>query len=244
MVNGLYTASRGMMNILEKQDINAQNLANANTTGFKLARLVNKAEVIVGRNDEGKLHQSEKQTLNGLQTSFEQGPLVKTGNNLDLALAVPGFLMVETEKGTRYTRGGSLSMNASGELVTLSGRRVLDENGSPIVIDGGNVQVQDDGSIFVDGKKSVRLGVVDFQDPQKLLYGDQGLFHNPDPQGNPPVTPPAIAIKQGFLEGSNVDSVSTMITLIAEYRNYESDQRAVRAIDETLGKAVNEVGRV
>jgi flagellar basal-body rod protein FlgF len=86
--------------------------------------------------------------------------------------------------------------------------------------------------------------VVEFPDPQQLLYGTEGLFHNPDSEGNPQAVPSAVTVKQGFLEGSNVDTVSTMVSLIAEFRNYEADQRAVRAIDETLGKAVNEVGRV
>jgi flagellar basal-body rod protein FlgF len=244
MVNGLYTASKGMINILEKQDINSQNLANANTTGFKMARLINKAEVTVGRDDEGHLRQQENQSLSGLYTSFEQGPMVKTGNNLDIALTAPGFFTVESEEGPRYTRGGSLSMNASGDLVTLNGKRVLDDTGAPISLQGENVQIMDDGVIHVDGKRNCRLGVVDFSDRTKLMYGKEGLFRNADAEGNPPRAPDTIAVKQGFLEGSNVNPIHTMVTLIAEFRNYEADQRALRAIDETLGKAVMEVGRV
>lgn len=245
MVNGLYTATRGMTNILSKQDVNAQNLANANTTGFKLTRLVNRTEVTVGRNEKGQLHQDEHQTIDGRYTSFSQGPLVKTGNDLDFALTNPGFYMIESEDGVRYTRSGSFSLNSFGELVTLRGNRVLDENGSPIQLRGeGSVQLMEDGGIFKDGKASARIGVVEFKQDNKLLSGADGLYSNPDPDGNPMKPAEQVAVRQGFVEGSNVDPLQVMVNMIAEYRNYEADQRAVQAIDTTLGKAVNEVGRV
>ncbi len=244
MVNGLYTASRAMSNILAKQDINAQNLANTNTNGFKLARLVNTSQVTVGRNDEGKLSQREYQQLSEVATSFTQGPMVRTGNNFDLALSNSGFFKIESDDGIRYTRNGTFSMNGYGDLVTLSGKQVLDQDGGPINLKGEQVQFMEDGGIFVDGKKTATLGVVDFPNVKKLQYGADGLFNNPDPDGNPVKPADAISVRQGFLEGSNVDPVSTMVTMMAEYRNYEADQRALKAVDETLAKAVNDVGRV
>ena len=99
MVNGLYTATRGMTNILAKQDAHAQNLANATSTGFKLSRVVNEAQVQVGRNDLNQLHQDEDQRISGRYTSFAQGPLIKTGNDLDFALTSSGFFMIESENG-------------------------------------------------------------------------------------------------------------------------------------------------
>jgi flagellar basal-body rod protein FlgF len=245
MVNGLYTATRGMSNILAKQDAHAQNLANATTTGFKLSRLVTRTEVAIGRNDKNQLHQDENQTLANRYTSFLQGPMVKTGNELDFALASPGFFAVESEDGTAYTRNGSFSMNSSGELVTLSGRRVLDENGSPILLRGeGSVQIMDDGGLFREGKSVARIGVAEFADNNQLVPAAEGLFKNPDPDRNPARAAASVGVKQGFLEGSNVDPIHAMVSMIAEFRNYEADQRAVQAIDSTLGKAVNEVGRV
>jgi flagellar basal-body rod protein FlgF len=245
MVNGLYTASRAMTNILAKQDVHAQNIANASTNGFKMARLVNTAEVAVGRNDAGELREREYQQVSEITTSFAQGPMVNTGNEFDLALTTPGFFMVEAEDGVRYTRNGGFSLNSYGELVTLSGKRVLDEGGQPLVMkDGGDVRFMDDGSVFVDGQRSGKLGIVDFADPNKLRYGQDGCFGNPDAQGNPPIAPAAVGVKSGFLEGSNADPINTMVNMIADYRNYEAAQKAMHAVDETLGKAVNEVGRV
>ena len=246
MVNGLYTASRGMSNIIAKQDVNSQNLANVNTTGFKLARLINRTEVSVGRDDEGQLRQREFQTLSELHTSFEPGPMVKTGNPFDMAIKGKGFFQIDSEDGPRYTRNGAFSMNGYGELVTLGGRRVLDEEGAPIVFENQNAQItlQDDGGLYSDGKKLGRIAVVDFPQRNQLKYTADGLFSNPDPDGNAPIPVTGAAIGQGFLEGSNVDPVSTMVNIIADMRNYEADQKAIHAIDETLGKAVNEVGRV
>lgn len=244
MVNGLYTASRGMSNILAKQDVNTENLSNTNTTGFKLSRLVNRTEVTIGRNDENHLVQSEKQETSDVYTSFTQGPLVNTGNRLDLSLSSSGFFTVEGDDGPTYTRGGSMAINSYGELVTLNGRRILDEGGAPIKLEGDSVQFMDDGSVFVDGNKAGKLGVVDFPDTHQLKNGPDGTYVNIDPDGNAPKAPEAIGVKQGFLEGSNVDPISTMVTMLAEFRNYEADQKALHAVDETLGKAVNDVGRV
>lgn len=245
MVNGLYTATRGMMNILAKQDAHASNLANATTTGFKLTRLVNQTQVAIGRNDKNQLHQDENQTIANRYTSFVQGPMVKTGNDLDFALTSPGFFAVEGEDGTSYTRNGSFSMNSFGELVTLTGRRVLDESGGPILLRGeGGLQIMEDGGLFREGKPVARIGVSEFADNNQLIPVADGLFNNPDGDRNPVKPAGTIGIKQGFLEGSNVDPIHTMVSMMAEFRNYEADQRAVQAIDGTLGKAVNEVGRV
>jgi flagellar basal-body rod protein FlgF len=245
MVNGLYTASRGMTNILAKQDVHAQNLANSSTNGFKMARLVNKSEVNIGRNEDGELKQKEMQNLSEVFTSFTQGPMVRTSNTFDLALSASGFFSVEAADGsTRYTRNGGMSLNSYGELVTLSGKRVLDDGGAPITLKGDSIQFLGDGGIFVDGKKMATLGVVDFPDSKKLQYGQDGLFGNTDPQGNPPAPPKTVGVMQGFLEGSNADPVSIMVNMIADFRNYEADQKALKAVDDTLHQAVTEVGRV
>jgi flagellar basal-body rod protein FlgF len=244
MVNGLYTASRAMTHIVSKQDINAQNMANTNTNGFKMARLVNTAEVSIGRNDDGELKQKENQELSEVYTSFQQGPMVRTGNNFDLALANPGFFTVEDDNGTRYTRNGGFSLNASSELVTLAGKRVLDDGGQPIVVKGDDVRFMEDGGVYVDGSKQCTLGLADFADTKKLKYGADGLFTNIDPDNNPPMPPKTVGIRDGFLEGSNTDPVAAMVNMIADFRSYESDQKAMKAIDDTLGQAVNQVGKV
>ncbi len=244
MVNGLYTASRAMTHILAKQDIHAQNMANTNTNGFKMARLVNFAEVSIGRNEEGELKQKENQDMSEVYTSFQQGPMVRTGNKFDLALSGSGFFNVEADDGIRYTRNGSMSLNSYSELVTLSGKRILDDGGAPIVLKGDDVKIMEDGGIFVDGNKACTIGISDFADNKKLKYGQDGLFANSDPEGNPPEAPKAISVQDGFLEGSNSDPIATMVSMISDFRSYEADQKVVKAVDDTLRQAVNEVGKV
>lgn len=245
MVNGLYTASRGMTNILAKQDVHTQNLANANTSGFKLFRLVNQAEVAIGRNDRNQLHQDENQAVSDRIVSFTQGPMLKTGNDLDFALTERGFFTIEGEGGAAYTRNGSFSMNSYGELVTLTGRRVLDDTGAPIQLRGeGSVRIMEDGGLFREGRMVARLGIVDFDTPKDLVPGADGLYTNPFPERNPPRPVASGGIRQGFVEGSNVDPIQTMVNMVAEFRNYEANQKTMQAIDSTLGKAVNEVGKV
>jgi flagellar basal-body rod protein FlgF len=244
MVNGLYTASRGMTNILAKQDVLANNLANANTTGFKISQLATRSDVSIGRNDQRQLHQSEKQTLNEQYTQFSQGSLVSTEHSLDIALSGEGFLNVQTPEGTAYTRNGSLTINTDKQLVTLNGRKVLDDGGQPISIEGNTVAIQSDGSIFVDGHQVSRLGISEFADKKQLLARGDGAYRNMDPAANPPKKAVETEVRQGFLEASNVDTVGAMIAMIAISRNYEADQRVIHSIDQTLGQAVNDVGRV
>jgi len=244
MVNGLYTASRGMINILARQDLTANNLANANTTGFKISQLATRVEVIHTRNDEKKLHQAENQTLNEVYTRHAQGPLIETGHKLDLALSGPGFFSVETPDGQAFTRNGTFSLNTDKQLITIDGRRVLDDGGLPIAIEGDSVQIQTDGGVFVDGHKQAKLGLKEFADVRKLIANGDGLWSNTDKLNVARPAGDATEIRQGFLEASNVDTVGSMVAMIAYNRNYESDQKVLQAIDSTLGRAVNDVGKV
>jgi flagellar basal body rod protein FlgG len=232
-----------MTHILAKQDVAANNLANMNTTGFKVSQLATRTQVMIERDDEKRLHQRELQTLDAEYRRFSQGPMVSTGNSFDVALEGDGFLAVETATGTAYTRSGGLTQNAQRELTTLSGYRVLDERGMAVKLDQGDLTIASDGSLFQKGQPLAKLGLWRFGDNQKLEASGDGLYRNPEIQKNPPLAS-TLELRQGFLEGSNVEPVSAMVQMIAYTRNYEADQKAVQAIDQTLSKAVNEVGRV
>ena len=246
MVNGLYTASRGMMNILSKQDISANNLANSNTHGFKSSQIATHVEIQIGKNEEKQWQQNERQTLGEVYTDFTQGPMIETQSHLDAALNGPGFFTVETADGIQYTRNGSFTLNGNQQLVTLTGHRVLDENQKPIMIRGQEFQIREDGALFSEGNPQGRLGLIDFpiRGTKSLFASGDGLLKNRDPKGNPPIKALNTSAKQGFLEGSNVDTVSSMVAMIVQTRNYEADMKALQSIDQTLSKAVNEIGRV
>ncbi len=245
MVNGLYTAAASMINLQKKQDIASHNLSNMNTTGFKLSKLITKTEVTIKRNDEAKLHQDEEQSLNEVVRDFSGGALVQTDNDLDLALSDSGFFKIMTPDGVRYTRNGAFSLNSLGELVTLNGHPVLQDNDDTVHLENNEkLTVASDGGLFVQGAKIGQIGVVNFETNKPLLSEGKGYYNNTDPVNNPARVTHEASLKQGYLEGSNVDVIRTMVEMISQFRNYEASQKTMHAIDETVQKAVNEIGRV
>lgn len=245
MVNGLYTARNGMMLLQEMVDNTTHNLANANTTGFKKSLMASMAQVDIRRNDEFKLHQDEDHQMSENYVDWEQGSFVGTENSFDLALEGNGFFSIETDNGTRYTRNGSFTRNGMGELVTLQGNHVLDVNGGVIHLDEAtDFSVSESGAVYADGKNVAQLAVVDFTNKRTSLVREgYNLFATKD-ETEKPEAAQNFRVKQGFVETSNVNVVDAMVELIRFQRNYEMDQKAVQSCDETLQKAVTEIGRV
>ncbi len=249
MVTGLYTAARGMMNILAKQDVIANNLANSHTNAFKLSQLAVETKAGAARNDENELVPSEKQTATQVYTDFSQGPMIGTQSQFDFALQGKGFFTVQGPTGPLYTRNGAFALNSKQQLVTLTGNPVLDDRMRPIEVrDDGlpnhSFQVREDGAVFVDSTPVGRLNIVAFNQPNQLQAEGNSYYTNPDPKTNPPLAPQNTQVAQGFLEGSNVDPISAMVSMIVNTRSYEADEKAVQSINETLGQAVNDVGKV
>lgn len=233
-----------MMHLQKKQDVIANNLANGNTTGFKMAKLISQTEVTIGRNAEYLLHQDEKQSLDEVHISHEKGPIVQTDNPLDFAIHGDGFFSIETEQGPRYTRNGSFSVDSEGMLTTLNGNYVLMDNGDRIDVNNDKLAIMNDGGIFLEDFKVGNLGIVEFEQKEFLIPRGSNLFENVNEGQNTPQASAESRVKKGFLEGSNVNTVAQMVEMISKFRNYEASQKTLHAIDDTLGKAVNDVGRV
>jgi flagellar basal-body rod protein FlgG len=244
MVNGLYTARNSMMVLQNKLDNNAHNLANANTTAFKKSMMVSQSRVDVQRNDQYLLHQDEHQQMSENRVVFEQGNLIDTENSFDLAFTSSGFFQIMGENGeVQYTRAGHFTRNTNHELVTLGGRQVLDAGGYPIRVEGDEFSVGINGAVHIDGHFMGRLGIVDFESPADDL---EQVGHNAyrAKEGVEPQVKMDAEVKQGALEASNVNVVDGMVEMIRIARHNEMNQKVVTSIDETLQKAVNEVGRV
>ena len=243
MIRGIYTSASGMVPTMTRQTVAANNLANVNTTGFKrdraFIRFMPDLDTSLQR---GRGVLSQQAETGEVITDFGQGPLRQTGGELDVAIKGQGFFVVDTPQGTRYTRNGNFMMNANGQLVTAQGFVVQGEGG-PIEPGTGEVIIQQNGEILADGDTIDTLMIVDFQQPYRLAKLGNSLFVPLDPadRGTPVEEP---SVKQGFLEQANVNIIEEMVNMMQIYRNYESDQRAIRYQDETLSKAVNEVGRV
>lgn len=176
------------------------------------------------------------------ETLFEQGQLERTDNPLDIALDGKGFIEIESSFGTVYTRDGRFKTNQFNELVTSEGFKVMGLNG-PIVIDGENFQVNQFGEVVVDGETVDKLKLVNISNTYDLEKYGSGYFRMEEDFALEEETFTA-AVRQGYIEKSNANNLTEMITLLELYRNYESNQRMVVAYDSTLDKAVNQIGRV
>jgi flagellar basal-body rod protein FlgG len=226
-----------------RQDVIANNLANATTPGYKGDRAVGKEAFSL------KLHEATSgreigtlglgAQIDEVATDTSQGALRRTGNELDLAVAGAGYFAVRTQAGVRFTRDGAFTQNAAGEITTARGEQVLGVNGQPIKVpEGSEITVDERGTVLA-GERAVGTLQVSALDEASVRKAGDDLF-----TGRPQATGEKGRVEQGFLEQANVSSVREMVDLISTMRSFESSQRTVKAIDETLGKAVNEVGRV
>ena len=246
MLRGLYIAASGMLNEERRLDVIANNIANADTTGFKRAVPVAEAafSLVLRRVGDGPAAPVIGELgvggpLTAAVPAMVQGGLRATGRALDLALVGEGFFVVQTSAGVRYTRDGSFSLDREGYLVTADGHRVLGTAG-PIRVGSGQVAVTADGEVLVDGRAAGRLRLAAF--PAEIRLAREGDNRFRAPEGSVERQAQA-TVRSGYLELSNVQPVREMVDMIAVMRAYEASQRAVRAHDETLGQAVNEIAR-
>jgi flagellar basal-body rod protein FlgG len=152
-----------------------------------------------------------------------------------VAIDGQGFLTVQTPAGPRYTRNGQLVVDGTGRLATATGYPVLDANGQTIAVGGSDgLDIDANGVVSRNGRTLGTLGVVSLTTP--LKQGDT-LF-----AGTPGAKPAGTAVRQGFLEGSGVDPTKAMVDMITSLRTYESDQKAISSIDETLQKGIQAGG--
>lgn len=182
--------------------------------------------------------------LNKIETNFTQGSLEATGNNLDFAIQGDGFFKVTNLAGDIfYTRNGNFTLNNNGEIVTSEGHFLLSEAGGSILVDGLDFQVTDNGGILVNNQIVDQIDLVDIVNERMLRK--QGESYYRIAQGEEVETRPFTGeILQGYLEGSNVNVIKEMVEMITAYRNYESNQKVVKAYDELLQRAVNDIGKL
>ncbi len=246
MLNGIYTLTRGMIATERGKDILTNNLANSSTVGFKADQAVYQSfpEILMSRLDEkGEQVIGSKGTGSKLvdsYTDFRPGSLQQTDNPLDVALEGPGFFIVQAPWGLAYTRDGHFTQDTFGRIVNHEGYPVLGQGGF-IETDGRRVAIGEDGIVLIDGEEINVLQIVDFADPQQLEKVGDSLYRAAE--GIEEIDADAI-VRQGFVETSNVNIILGMTQLITASRLYEINQKAIQSQDDTLSKAVNEVGRV
>ncbi|TWJ18052.1 flagellar basal-body rod protein FlgF [Geobacter argillaceus] len=241
MNSGLYTALSGNLAAMRRLDVISNNLANANTAGFKKDRVAFES-LLALRAGEAPEKAGLVQADNIYFTDYSAGPVKQTGNTLDLAIDGDGFFAVNTPQGRAYTRQGNFQRNAAGRLVTNDGYEVVG-SGGPVTINGSRVEVSARGEVMVDGEQVATLEVVDFPKPYALQKAGSALFVPADPQAAPQPVRTA-SVRQGHLEDSNVSVVQEMVQMIEANRYFEACQRVVKSYDDAAGKAANDIGRV
>lgn len=264
MVKGLYTAYTGMVNEQRRLDVLSNNLANADTNGYKKEGTTSQTfadELAIKIKDTSDYSIAKKLGTMSMgvhigetYTDYSQGNFEVTDNSTDFALKGNGFFAISyTDKAgntsVKYTRDGAFTVNRQGYLVTKDGDYVLNANDAVTGNANGRIQVDttmpivvdEFGNIYQNDQLVGTIGVVDFEDYNYLAKYGENLYDLVD--GGTLIESEA-KVEQGTIEASNVNVVSEMVDMITISRAYQAGQKIINAVDETLEKAVNQVGKV
>ena len=260
MVRGLYTAWTGLRNEEKRMDVITNNMANANTTGFKKVEATSQSfdsQLAVKINDriEGPdLIRSVGDVTLGVKIGetyydMSQGSFRQTEDLYNFALSGKGFFTISTtdKSGTqhiRYTRDGDFTVTKEGFLVTKDGDFVLGEGGNRIQIPDANlvsINVNEMGEIYVGNDYISTFQLVDFESYDALSSYGENMY---EPVEGAVMIDADASVSQGYLEMSNVNMVTEMVDMIAVTRAYETNQKMIQTIDDVLNKAANDIGRI
>ncbi len=234
MDRGLYIAMSGAKQILHAQDSNSNNLANANTTGFRADLEQFRSMPMYGQGHPSRVFaMAERPGVN-----FSAGALHTTGRELDVAIDGDGWIAVQSKDGGEaYTRAGDLHITPQGQLVTGGGLQVIG-NGGPIAIPPQQkIEIDRDGTINVipQGSNATTLAVIDRiklvkPDRTQMEKGTDGLFR--DKSGQPAPADADVKLATGTLEGSNVSTVGEMVEMIELARQFEHQIKMMKAVED------------
>jgi flagellar basal-body rod protein FlgF len=243
MDNAMYVVLSRQMTLKRELDIVANNLANADTAGFKVETLQVKTDSQApARMADGP--KALKFVLDDEVTrDFGQGAMQQTGGSFDLAIDGRGFFKVQTPAGERYTRDGRFTLSPEGKLTTQDGDPVLGDGGE-IQLDPaqGPVNIGRDGTITQGTQRVGKVDVADFSDLSVLQKDGDNLFRNVS--NLQPTTATAAVVRQGMLESSNVNSILQVTRLIDISRSYESMAKTMDNVTSLSRSAVERLGRV
>lgn len=250
MGSGIYSALSGAVAQERALAVVANNVANANTTGYKADRVA--FDEALGREiapgDEERSAALKYTAINRVEADQSSGGVMQTGRALDVAMQGPGFFAVATPNGERYTRSGAFVADAEGVLRTPGGHAVMGDAGGAVrpgvelslPQGAGEVLIAEDGTINVDGAEVGKLKVVNFGQPGLLEKEGLTLFR--DPGGAQVADQQSVQLIQGSLETSNVNAVSGMTDLITVTRAFDALQKVIQTFREIDSKAARDLG--
>ena len=234
----------GMNSASADLNITSNNIANSNTTGFKVEDLMVRTEQAKPAKTLDGSAPVKFVMDTGVARNFSQGPMTKTGGDYDLAINGMGFFKVQAGGGERYTRDGRFTTNPEGVLVTQACAPVLDDGGGQITIDPrlGPVTIGKDGIVSQGAIRVGRIALVRPDDLSTFAKDGDNLYRNTTNTAPQPVTD--AQIHQGMLESSNVQPVIEITKLIEIQRAYESVAKMMDNTSELSRSAVERLGKV
>ncbi len=251
MVYGLWQSAAGLQSQDYRQAIIANNLANVDTPGFKPDR-ISFAERLSAAT-AGAPRPTRHPVLDALpgglfetpiHTDYSQGAIESSTNPLDVSIDGEGFLTVQTPDGPRYTRDGRMTMNRAGELRHVaSGYPVVDRDGKPILLDPSqmnNLKIDELGQIKQGERAAGRLALVDFADRSGIEKTGQNLFAADRAR---PINASG-TVRQFSTEASGANPVTSLVEMIDATRAYQMNATMLTLQDESLGRVVNEMGKI
>jgi flagellar basal-body rod protein FlgF len=244
MNSGYYAACTGLVSRTEALETIANNLANVSTAGFRGRHNVFSSMLAgTGSSPLSVLNQDTNDygVLTGTRLDSSQGALERTGNDLDFAMEGPGYFSVQTSAGQAFTRGGSFHVSPQGQLVTATGDPVMGDKG-PIQVVGAPLSISADGTISVNGAIAGRLKVVEFA-PSIEMQSVGGTYYTA-PSGSESAATKS-NVRQGMLESSNVNPVTSVVEMISAQREVETMRRVLTMFNSELDKtAAQDLPRV
>lgn len=239
MDSGYYAACTALVSRTQALDTIANNLANASTVGYRAQHNVFSSVLAeASGTPDSPMNQAINNygILSGTTLDQSQGALQKTGNNLDLAIQGSGFFVVQTASGSMYTRNGTFQVSSKGQLITSSGDPVLGPSG-PISMPPGEVSISADGTISSNGAVAGKLKLVQFAAGTTLTSAGETYYSAP-PKSEVAATDSSV--KQGMVESSNVNPVTSMVELITAQRSAEMMQRALTMFNSEMDKTATQ----
>lgn len=228
------------MGLWKQMDVVSNNMANMNTSGYKQDDVMFKSFVAQTQNakDFGNVPVYFSQDV-ATFSNFSTGPLVSTGNSLDVAIKGDAFFAVETQDGEKYTRKGNFALNADGMLITDDGNALLSENGEPFFIAPGETQIaiSESGDVSTENGVIGRIKLVSFEDNHKLQKVSGTMFENVS--GNLMSDADEVVVAQGYIEKSNVNSIEEMTKMVKLQRSYEIVQQMIDQEHERLSNTID-----
>jgi flagellar basal-body rod protein FlgF len=243
MDNTIYVGLSRQILLQRELDIVANNLANVDTAGYKFEDLISNADSVPSPKPGPGATPVVFVTAAGVARDYSQGPLTQTGAPLDVAIDGKGFFQISTPAGTRFTRDGRFRLDAAGKLVTQDGEAVQGQGGD-ITLDPkkGAVMISAGGTISQAGQTVGKLQVVTFDSLAALSKDGGNNYRNDSNLAAQPST--TAVVKQGMLEGSNVQPVAQITRLIEINRAYDAVTNMMASTGQLSTSAIQRLGSV